>query len=107
MNTSARTDTSVTVMWTWTNCKGAEPSNIKLTWSPEPDLYSVRNISSFPASYNIADLVASTNYSIMITFTDVCGSISAETIVSTLPITGESKCINQFPTVCSVSVVKT
>ena len=39
--------------------------------------------------YEITGLVSSTNYSIMASFTDGCGSISAMIVAATLPSTGE------------------
>lgn len=93
VNTTAVTDTSVTVIWAWISCKGVEPSSISLTWPAEHDISIVRdNIPNIPANYKITDLLSSTNYSIMLRANDACGSISAETVGVTLASASEYKC---------------
>lgn len=90
LNATAMTDTTITVSWMWTNCAGAEPTNISLRWSPAHNFFSVKIINSLPSSYEITGLEPSTNYSILVAFADVCRSNSAETVAATQ--TNESEC---------------
>ena len=85
------TDTSITVMLMGTNCEGSEPSTVSLSWSPEQSMCNVRCIGSLPANYEIANLVPSTNYTIMANYMDTCGSVSCPAVVVavTLPSTSE------------------
>ena len=66
---------------------GAEPSKISLRLSPataqDPTVIS-------SVHYDISGLIPNTNYSIMASFSDACGSISAMTVAVTLPSTSES-----------------
>ena len=86
VNATAVTDTSITVERKWTNCGDAEPSSISLRLSPATaqDPIVITNQLS-----DITGLDPNTTYSIMVNFTDACGSISAETVATTLPRTGE------------------
>ena len=91
---TAVTDTSITVEWMWTNCRGAEPSSISLMLFPAAqDPIVITNQRS-----DITGLEPNTTYSIIASFTDACGTISAETIETTLPRTGE------YNMVCVVDV---
>ena len=87
VHATAVTDTSITVMLIWTNCMGAEPSNISLRLSPAT-AQGPTVISS--VRYDVSGLISNTNYSITASFTDACGSISATTVAVTLPSTSES-----------------
>ena len=89
LQATAMTDTSITVMLMWTNCEGAEPSTVSLSWFPEHNSCNVRYIGSLPVNYEITGLVSSTNYSIMASFSDGCGSISAMIVAATLPSTSK------------------
>ena len=82
-------ETTITVMLMWTNCEGAEPSTVSLSWSPEQSMCNVRYIGSLPANYEITNLVPSTNYTIMVNYMDTCGSVSAVVVAATLPSTSE------------------
>lgn len=84
--------TSISVSWMWTNCAGAEPTDISLRWSPAENLFSVKIVNSWPPNYEITGLEPTTNYSIMVTFGDVCGSNSAETFAATRPNESEYRC---------------
>lgn len=79
------TDTSITVRWMWTNCDGAEPSNISLTlFPPAQDPIIIANQRG-----DITGLEPNTTYSIVANFSDACGNILVETVETTLPHTGE------------------
>ena len=86
------TGTSITVMLMWTNCEGAEPSTVSLSWSPEQSMCNVRYIGSLPVNYEITNLVPSTNYTIMANYMDTCGSVSAVVVAPTLPSLRTSEC---------------
>ena len=51
LQATAMTDTSITVMLMWTNCKGAEPSTLSLSWFPEHNSCNVRYVGSLPVNY--------------------------------------------------------
>ena len=93
LQATAVTDTSITVMLMWTNCEGAEPSTVSLSWFPEQN--SIR-IGSLPANYEITNLVPSTNYTIMANFTDFCGGASALVVAATLPSKSECKIVHHL-----------
>ena len=96
LQATAVTDTSITVMLMWTNCEGAEPSTVSLSWFPEQNSCNVRYIGSLPANYEITNLVPSTNYTIMANFTDCCGSASALVVAATLPSKSECKIVHHL-----------
>ena len=89
LQATAMTDTSITVMLMWTNCEGAESSTVSLSCFPVHNSCNVRYTSSLPVNYEITDLVSSTNYSIMASFSDGCGSMSAMIVAATLPSTSK------------------
>ena len=89
LQATAVTDTSITVMLMWTNCEGAEPATVSLSWFPEQSMCNVRYIGSLPANYEITNLVPSTTYTITANYIDTCGSVSAVVVAATLPSTGE------------------
>ena len=94
VNFNTATDTSVNVTVIWTNCLGKEPESVSLQWYPTEDPNNVlaRDINTQTPAI-ITGLLSNTSYTIVVNFTDACGSITNMTNAITQPETG--KCLTK------------
>lgn len=85
VNAIAETDSRILVQWMWTNCMGAEPTNISLEWVTAHNSGQANGISGAHVFYEITGLEPNTSYNITASFHDACGSIVARTVAGTMP----------------------